>query len=433
MSINRAQWSPERILAFKKYLQGDTDAKFRGKNSNGQYYKSPTKVAKLIEYYKPRSFSVRKGHVYVTDEKYGSRRILTDKQVATIAVSLYRSKEAGVAKTPSIYNLMKTKYVNVSYNKVKAAIQGLASYQKFEARHVKKPRARKIIVSTKPGAQVDTDVMYFSKNYYRPSHNEGFDALVVCVDRFSGYIGVQPLLAGAKKKTADIVGRKVASILKSSFPSVSKGGELFHDNGVEMRDTFPSLVADAGYKSIVISKVAGAPSAHAENAVRIIRRLVNTKLTADGRKPAKLSPKAKWWPMARNLVASYNKTPQTDARSPHTPEQLARMSSGSRSKITKAMNAAGAKRLTKVPSRTVNGARVSKQLKVLSVGDSVRYALENIRKTGANKRPYPSQRWSDEIKTIQRVVSRKLGFASYVLSGLPRRRFEREDLQKVAK
>jgi len=327
---------------------------------------------------------------------------------------------------------MKTKFVNVSYKKVEAAIKGQPAYQKYEARHLKKPRARKIIVSTHPGKQIDCDVMYFSKGYYAPIHNEGFDALVVVVDRFSGYIGIRPLVHGTKTKTADIVGRKVTSIIRSAgFPSVARGGEIFHDNGVEMRDTFPSIMEDAGYKSIVISKVAGAPSVHAENAVRIIRRMVNTKLTAEGRRPAKKSRMAKWWPMARDLVTSYNRNPMTDARSPYSPNQLKSLNAKDRFKVTKAMMDSGMKRLTKLPSRSVDGARVSKQLKVLKVGDRVRYAVEHIRKTGANKRPYPTPRFSSTVHTVTRIVKRKLECASYVLSGHARRRFEREDLLKV--
>jgi hypothetical protein len=214
MSINRAQWSPERILAFKKFLSGDKGANFRGKKPNGEFYKKALSVSKLIDYYKPKTFSVKKGHVYVNDEQFGSRRILTDKQVANTAISLYRNKGVGVAKTPSIYNLMKTKFVNVSYKKVEAAVKGLPSYQKYQARHIKKPASRKIIVSTAPGKELDVDVMYFSKNYYAPIHNEGFDALIVLVDRFSGYISVRPLLNGPGQKTADKVGRKTAAMIR---------------------------------------------------------------------------------------------------------------------------------------------------------------------------------------------------------------------------
>ena len=65
----------------------------------------------------------------------------------------------------------------------------------------------------------------------------------------------------------------------------------------------------------------------------------------------------------------------------------------------------------------------------LKVGDEVRYAVENVRKAGGNRRDRPKQRWSDMVHRVVRVVKRKLGFASYVLSGLPSRRFEREDLQ----
>ena len=121
----------------------------------------------------------------------------------------------------------------------------------------------------------------------------------------------------------------------------------------------------------------------------------------------------------------------TDARAPYSPNQLRKMTGRKRSEIVRLMMEQGAKKVRKAPGRRDpnTGAKVSKQLKILKVGDTVRYAIENVRKTGADKRPYPKQRWSEETRTVQRVVKRKLGFASYVLSGLPRRRFEREDLQ----
>ena len=68
---------------------------------------------------------------------------------------------------------------------------------------------------------------------------------------------------------------------------------------------------------------------------------------------------------------------------------------------------------------------------VLKVGSKVRYAVENIRKTGANTRPYPRQRFSDSVHTVTEIIKRKLGFASFVISGHPKKRFEREDLLKV--
>ena len=121
----------------------------------------------------------------------------------------------------------------------------------------------------------------------------------------------------------------------------------------------------------------------------------------------------------------------TDARAPYSPNQLKKMSARKRATITTGMIKRGQKRLDKQPGRIDpnTGAKVSKSLKILKVGDKVRYAIENIRKTGANKRPYPKQRWSDSVHTVIRVIRRKLGFATYVLSNLPKKRFEREDIQ----
>ena len=139
--INRANWTKERITAFKRYLNGDTDITFRGKKPNGDYYKKQLKVSKLIEYYKPLSFAVSNGKLYVSGPDIGKLEVLTDEQVAAKAKAYYKHKETGLGKAPSIYNFMKTKYANVSYKKVERAVQSLGSYQKFQARHVKKPKA----------------------------------------------------------------------------------------------------------------------------------------------------------------------------------------------------------------------------------------------------------------------------------------------------
>ena len=327
---------------------------------------------------------------------------------------------------------MNRKYINVSYKKVEKAIQSLPSYQKYQARHIKKPKARKVIVSKIPGEAIDTDVMYFSKGFYRPIDNEGFNALCIVVDRFSGYIGVAPLKAGKNQKTADVVALKTAQIINApSFPK--RKGTIFHDNGVEYMGIFPDKMRQLGYDNVVVSLAAGAPSSHAERAVGILRKLLNQKLSADSDRPPR-KEKESWWPLIRNIAKSYNDTPMTDARAPHTPNELIRMKPSDRKKIATLMMRAGATRVRKQPGRIDpnTGAKVSKQLKILKRGNRVRYAIENLRKDrglgNAGKRSYPKQRWSDTVHTITKIVVRKFGFAPYVLSGLPRRRFEIEDL-----
>ena len=433
--INRADWTKERIAAFKRYLAGDKQASYHGRKKNGEMYKKSLSIRKLMDYYADYTFSIgRGGKLMVNGEGFGPREVLTDEQVAQKAIAFYRAKETGLGKAPSIYQFMNRKYVNVSFKKVNAAIQGLASYQKYQARHIRKPKARKVIVSKLPGEAIDADVMYFSKDFYRPSHNEGHDALAIVVDRFSGYIGVAPLKAGKGNKTADVVAYKTASIINASGFPKRKGGTIFHDNGVEYREIFPEKMRQLGYNDVVISAAAGAPSAHAERAVGILRKLLNQKLSANNDRPPR-KHREKWWPLIRDIAKAYNTSPMTDARAPHSPVELIRMTPAERKRITSMMMRAGANRVRKQPGRVdpATGAKVSKQLKILQVGDRVRYAVENLRKDGglgtAGKRAYPKQRWSDSVHTVTKVVNRKLGFASYVLSGLPRRRFEREDLQ----
>lgn len=188
-----------------------------------------------------------------------------------------------------------------------------------------------------------------------------------------------------------------------------------------------------GLNHVFISQAAGAPSPHGERAVGIIRRLVNQKLSAN-EAPKKNSQR--WWPMARQLVKSYNDTPMTDARGPETPNQLKRMRGQAAARIVSRMQSSGAKRLglRKNARKGPGNAKVQKSLKILNVGDKVRAALENLRgKQDMEFRKFPKQRWSSKVYVVAKVLSRKLGFARYVLRNLPRQRWEREDLQLVSR
>ena len=61
----------------------------------------------------------------------------------------------------------------------------------------------------------------------------------------------------------------------------------------------------------------------------------------------------------------------------------------------------------------------------------MRVAVEKLLKTGAEKRPFPKQRYSSKTYTVAKILQRKVGVARYQLSTLPRQRFEREDLLLV--
>ena len=162
-----------------------------------------------------------------------------------------------------------------------------------------------------------------------------------------------------------------------------RDGTIFHDKGSEFLGIFPERMRQLGYKDVVVSASAGAPSAHAERAVGIIRKLVNIKLTSDGREPVR-NKKGRWWPLARTVVRGYNDTPLTDYRAPYSPNELKEFTGAKRREIMKKMMASGMKRVNRQGMREDDtGARVSKQLKILRVGDRVRFALENVRKTGA--------------------------------------------------
>ena len=481
MSINRADWSKDRIRAFISYLKGDKDAKFTGKLRGGGKGK-PTSVEKLISFYEPKfKFSTNKNALWVQDETFGKRRVLNDDQVSNFAERLFNNKyvfknkkddwtdnefKVGLGRAPSIYNYMKTKYVNVSYKKVETAIKKQPMYQKYQARHLAKPKTRNIIITKAVGDALDTDLMTMWKTWFRAKDNEGFSGLVVVVDRLSGHISIDPLLkprGNQKNWGADVVARKVVNIinaLKRKVPGRFKNGTIFHDNGVEFRGEFADKMKTVGYGDVVVSLTAGAPSAHAERAIGILRGLINTKLSVKGKTPRKVPMTAtkrrpwglkgaqSWWPLVRALVKSYNETPMTDARAPYSPNQIMVMRGKDLKSIINRMESAGSKRVSKVGKvieqmATVSTykdgkktdttrkmkVRVSKRLKVLKVGDWVRFAIEHVRKTGADKRPYPKQRWSSKTYRVKTVKPTPLGFGKYILERLPRRRFEREDLQ----
>ena len=430
MGVNSVNWSRETIAGLKRYFGGDKDAEFYGTRRNGKKYAKPIRADAFLKNHPKWTLSASGSKLFVDDgSQYGKREILSPEAVERLVVSLYKNKAIAVGKAPSIYNYMKTKYVGFGYARVEKIVQGIPEYQKYQARHLQKKKSRAIVISRAPGAEIDVDLMFFSRKYYDPRMNDNMQGLIVVVDRFSGYLAIEPISFGEKQKSAEVVTRKVEKMLRSdSFPK-SRGRTIFHDNGVEFRDIFPTRMSQLGYNDVVISEAAGAPSPHAERAVGIIRKLINQKLSANA-PPRKDTQR--WWPLARQIVQSYNDTPMTDARAPKTPNQLKRLRGQAAAAVVRAMQAKGAKRLSLKDTRTTaTGARVQKSLKILNVGDSVRVAIEKLSKTGAMKRPFPKQRFSSTIYKVAKVLQRKLGVARYQLSTLPRQRFEREDLLKV--
>ena len=431
MSANKTVWNREKIIAIKKFVQGDRDAEFYGVRKNGEKYKSPMRVQTLVSKHPKWTFSVSGTKLLLDDgSEYGKRQILSPEAVERLVKSLYKNKAIAVGKAPSIYNYMKTKFIGFGYARVESIMKSIPEYQKFQARHLRKKKSRAVIISRAPGAEIDADLMFFSRKYYNPSMNDNMQGLVVLVDRFSGYIAVEPVSFGEKQKSADVVTRKVERMLRTdSFPK-ARGRTIFHDNGVEFRDVFPARMAQLGYTDVVISQAAGAPSPHAERAVGIIRKLINQKLSANA--PPKKGTQ-RWWPLAREIVRSYNDTPMTDARATHTPNQLKRFRGARAAAVVRAMQSKGIKRLglDKHSRAGPGGAKVQKTLKILNVGDVVRVALEKLSKDSSQKRPYPVQRYSTKQYKIAAVLPRRGGFATYRLSRLPHQRFEREDLLRV--
>ena len=430
-SVNRIPWTRERLIAYKKYLNGNTTASYRGTTRDGRPYKLSVAVSNLIKRTPSVVYSTAKGKLFakVGDNK---REIISNASLTSLVNRAYENKALGVGKAPSIYQWLKTKYAGFGYKAVETALKANEKYQKFEARHLQKKESRTVIISRAPGAEIDSDLMFFSRKYYAPAQNDNMQGLVVVVDRFSGLIAIRPIAFGEKNKSAEVVARKVEEIVRSdAFPKV-RGRTLFTDNGSEYQEIFSNRMRQLGYNHVIISKAAGAPSPHAENAVKRIRALINQKLSAEAGGPKK--HRQSWWPMARALVKSYNDTPMTDSRAPHTPNELARFTGARRKAVVAGMQKAGVKKLARNATRKdPSGAVVPRNLKILLVGSRVRAAIEKLRKTGANKRPFPKQRWSSKVYVIAKIHRRKLGYARYSLQGIPKQRFERADLQLIGK
>ena len=432
--VNHIVWSRERIMAYKKYLQGNQAQDYRGKKRDGTPYKKSLLVSTLIARNKNYKYSVSNGKLMVDDGER-KREVLSDDAVEKLVKRLYKNKAIALGKAPSIYNWMKIRYVGFGYPRILAILKSIPEYQKYQARHLQKKKSRTVIVARKPGEEIEADLMFFSKKYYKPSRNDGNQGMLVVVDRFSGYLAVRPIQFGENGKSAEVVSRKMESIIRQAgFPRSAKP-TLFTDNGSEFQTVFTERMRQLGYNHVIVSQAAGAPSVGVERAVGIIRKLINQKLSANDKPTKRGQSNQRWWPMARDLVRSYNDTPMTDARAPESPNQLKRLKGAGAARIVKRMQGAGAKRLNmKGNSRAgPNGAKVQKTLKILNVGDRVRVAIENLRKTGANKRPYPKQRWSSKVYVVAKVLSRKLGFARYTVVGRPSSRYEREDLQLVGR
>jgi len=427
--INHAVWTRDRIIAYKKYLNGTKGIEYRGKKTNGEMYKRSVPVSKLISRNKNYTYSVSSGKLMV-DDGDRKREVLSEDAVESLVKRLYKNKAIAVGKTPSIYNWMKVRYVGFGYKKVEKILKSIPEYQKYQARHLHKKKSRTIIISHKAGANIDADLMFFSKKYYDPDMNDNNQGLLVVVDRFSGYVAVRPVKFGEKKKSSPVVTRLMESILREQGFPRSRGATVFTDNGVEFQEVFQERMRQMNYNHVIISKSAGAPSPHAERAVGIIRKLINQKLSANA---APKKDTQRWWPMARTLVQSYNDTPMTDSRGPETPNQLKAMRGAKALRVVRRMQSAGSKRLgmAKNSRKGPGNSKVQKTLAILEVGDHVRAALEKLLKTGAMKRPFPKQRWSSKVYRVATVKSRKLGFARYILAGRPKQRWEREDLQLV--
>ena len=135
--VNNIPWSRERIMAYKKYLQGNKSIEFRGRKKDGEYYKKGQLVSKLIARNPSYTYSVRQGKLIV-DDGDRKREVLSEEAVEKLVRRLYKNKAIALGKAPSIYNWMKLRYVGFGYKRVEAILKSIPEYQMYQARHLQK-------------------------------------------------------------------------------------------------------------------------------------------------------------------------------------------------------------------------------------------------------------------------------------------------------
>ena len=98
MTIAQARWTRERIIAYKKYLQGDKSVEFRGAKHGGEPYKSAVPVGKLIERSKHK-FKVSGSKLLV---EVGDKwlEIISEDALEKLVQRLYKNKAIALGKAP---------------------------------------------------------------------------------------------------------------------------------------------------------------------------------------------------------------------------------------------------------------------------------------------------------------------------------------------
>ena len=95
--INHAVWTRERIIAYKKYLNGSKGIEYRGKKANGEMYKRSVPVSKLIARNPSYTYSVSSGKLMVDDGER-KREVLSEDAVESLVKRLYKNKAIALGK-----------------------------------------------------------------------------------------------------------------------------------------------------------------------------------------------------------------------------------------------------------------------------------------------------------------------------------------------
>ena len=120
-TINRGDWSDDRVKKIVAYLRNPKDDNYR--------------IKRQIDYYRGEyKFTQSNGRLFATDNAGVKKEILSDSRVQKIVRDAYEKSDDHVGKIPKTTIALQKKYINVSHRKVERAIKSTTTYQLNDAR-----------------------------------------------------------------------------------------------------------------------------------------------------------------------------------------------------------------------------------------------------------------------------------------------------------
>jgi hypothetical protein len=365
-SINRGDWSDERVKRIVAYLR----------NPNADNYR----IKRQLDYYRSEyKFTQTNGRLFATNNAGDKKEILPDSRVEKIVRDSYEKSDDHVGKIPKTTIALQKKYINVSHKKVERAIKSTTTYQLNDARTLQKPRGGGGVVRTsRPGERIEVDLMVLSNSksggILPQDANDGMVGLLVITDAFSGYTLARPY----KNKSPIFIARLAKQILTQFKKRMSfKGGIATGDQGSEMKAEFPRMVTSMGLTWKPLR--AHAPAQHVERRNGMIRANINSRLSAKKSK--------RWVGLWLKVVNGLNNSPFTDWRKPQTPNEILKLGPAEMKAMATENYAEKRKRNAKHPGANV---------KQVVVDDWVRVILETKDKGRIIGQKGPKQKWSSK-------------------------------------